>query len=141
MATERPELCKAEEWQRDGRGLWAMRTCEIHGEHSRHLFGRWRYHVQPPGEHRSDPICGEDHVIGSRLRDCFACLDGLCDELLEVVRIEQALQMRGYTKATAKSLGPEAEDAYLCGGAPGLNNWRRHKREAAIEAAAGRGDN
>ncbi len=58
-------------------------------------------------------------------------------ELLEVARIEQELQMGGFTKATAKRLGPEAEEAYLVGGAPGLNNWRRKKREAAIAKAEG----
>lgn len=79
--------------------------------------------------------CGEEHAIGSQPRSCFACLDTICESLLEVARIEQELQMRGYTKATAKQLGPEAEHAYLSGGAPGLNNWRRQKREAAIAEA------
>lgn len=94
--------------------------------------------------HFAGGVCGEDHPIGDHPRDCFACLDyqreciaAERDSLLEVARIEQALQMQGYTKATAKSLGPEAEDAYLCGGAPGLNNWRRQKREAAIARTEG----
>jgi hypothetical protein len=58
--------------------------------------------------------------------------------LLEVARVEQQIQMYGYTKATAAKLGPEAESAYLTGGVPGLNNWRRAKREAAMAKAEGR---
>lgn len=57
------------------------------------------------------------------------------EQLLEVARIEQALHMRGFTRATAKHLGSEAEEAYLGAGVPGLNDWRRRKREAAIAAA------
>jgi len=59
----------------------------------------------------------------------------LFDALLDVARTEHALQMRGFTKATAASLGPEAEEAYLSGGVPGLNNWRREKRESVISLA------
>lgn len=86
--------------------------------------------------------CGEDHIVGSCPESCFACLDDLCNEikaqrdaLLEVAHIEQVLQMRGYTRATAKSLGEDAEQVYLSAGSTGLNNWRREKREAAIAKA------
>jgi hypothetical protein len=41
-----PERCKAEEWQRDGRGLWAMRACRHFYQHSTpHDFEPWRYNV------------------------------------------------------------------------------------------------
>lgn len=59
-------------------------------------------------------------------------------ELLRVARIEQELHMMGFTKATAVRLGPDAEEAFLSDGAPGLNNWRRSQREAAIAKAEGR---
>jgi hypothetical protein len=58
-------------------------------------------------------------------------------DLLEVAHIEHQLQMGGFTKATAKRLGPEALEAYLMGGSPGLNHWRRGKREAAIRKTEG----
>jgi hypothetical protein len=90
---------------------------------------------QYPDDDHKLPMCGEDHEVGSQRRSCSACLDSICEALLEVARIEQALQLRGYTRAAAKSLSPEAEDAYLSGGAPALNNWRRQKREAAIAMA------
>lgn len=64
-----------------------------------------------------------------------ASLIAAAPDLLEVSRIEQELQMRGYTRATATRLGREAEDAFLAAGVPGLNNWRRKKREAAIAKA------
>jgi hypothetical protein len=39
----------AEEWQRDGRGLWAMRACRFAFKHSsQHEFTSWKYNVQPP---------------------------------------------------------------------------------------------
>lgn len=41
--------CKAEEWQRDGRGLWAMRHCRFVGKHGHHEFTSWTYNVEPPG--------------------------------------------------------------------------------------------
>jgi hypothetical protein len=42
-------MCLAEEWQRDGRGLWAMRACRYYEKHGKpHDFGSWRYNVQPP---------------------------------------------------------------------------------------------
>jgi len=94
--------------------------------------------VSDPPPRAEEDACGEDHIIGSLPRQCFACLDDLCDALLEVAKIEQALQMRGYTQATARSLGSEAEDAYRSGGVPGLNDWRRRKREAVIARAEGR---
>lgn len=41
-------ICVAEEWQRDGRGLWAMRCCISHAGHdSAHTFEPWRYNVKP----------------------------------------------------------------------------------------------
>ena len=58
-------------------------------------------------------------------------------ELLEVARIEHLLHMGGFTKATAKKLGREAVDAYASAGVPGLNHWRRQKRESAIAKAEG----
>lgn len=97
-----------------------------------------------PAVNRKEPMCGEDHIVGDLPRECFACLDHHFeqvqkqrDALYEVARIEQALQMRGFTLATAKSLGAEAEHAYRSAGVPGLNNWRREKREAAINGAEG----
>jgi hypothetical protein len=46
-------MCLAQEWQRDGRGLWAMRACQYYGGHTvGHAFGSWRYNVKPPGEAR-----------------------------------------------------------------------------------------
>jgi hypothetical protein len=71
------------------------------------------------------------------LRWVYCPLHAAAPELLEVARIEQQLQMFGYTKASAKAIGPDAEDAYLTAGAPGLNDWRRRKREAAIAKAEG----
>ena len=107
-----------------------MPTCS----HCGHAI--WSEHaVDCPAVNRKDPVCGEDHEVGSQPRSCFACLDDLCDSLLEVAQIEQALQMRGYTRATAKGIGREAEEAYLYGGVPGLNDWRRRKREFAIARA------
>jgi hypothetical protein len=45
----RLEICVAEEWHRDGRGLWAMRSCISHkGHSSKHTFERWRYSVGKP---------------------------------------------------------------------------------------------
>lgn len=42
-------ICKAEEWHRDGRGLWAMRSCISHDGHkSAHTFEPWRYNVALP---------------------------------------------------------------------------------------------
>lgn len=42
-------ICKAEEWHRDGRGLWAMRSCISHDGHkSSHTFEPWRYNVVLP---------------------------------------------------------------------------------------------
>jgi hypothetical protein len=41
--------CLAEEWHRDGRGLWARRTCRLWAPHgNRHDFSSWEYNVQPP---------------------------------------------------------------------------------------------
>lgn len=39
--------CKAEEWHRDGRGLWAMRSCISATAHAGapHIFTAWRYDV------------------------------------------------------------------------------------------------
>jgi hypothetical protein len=46
--TTQPRRCKAEEWHRDGRGLWAMRACVRDTQHGgRHEFGVWRYNVNP----------------------------------------------------------------------------------------------
>lgn len=69
-------------------------------------------------------------------RDANAYLIAAAPDLLQVARVEHELQMRGFTLATARRLGPDAETAYLRGGAPGLNNWRRRLREAAIAKAA-----
>lgn len=47
-ATE-PKFCLAAEWSRDGRGLWATRTCSGPLYHGReHVFGPWQYNVEPP---------------------------------------------------------------------------------------------
>lgn len=41
-------ICQAQEWQRDGRGLWAMRNCISHeGHQSPHTFEPWSYAVGP----------------------------------------------------------------------------------------------
>lgn len=46
---EETKMCLAEEWVRDGRGLWAMRACQYYAKHGKsHSFGSWRYNVQPP---------------------------------------------------------------------------------------------
>jgi hypothetical protein len=46
---EELRACLAEEWQRDGRGLWARRTCRLWAPHgNRHDFSSWEYNVQPP---------------------------------------------------------------------------------------------
>jgi hypothetical protein len=38
--------CLAEQWHRDGRGLWAMRACINKAKHSQsHVFHRWTYNV------------------------------------------------------------------------------------------------
>jgi len=51
QAKLRAQECKAEEWVRDGRGLWAMRRCMSAPSHGgRHLFTSWTYNVQPPGQ-------------------------------------------------------------------------------------------
>jgi hypothetical protein len=76
--------------------------------------------------------------LGTLLAMQREALKGEYNDLLQVARIEQELHMLGFTKATAKRLGPGAEEAYLSGGAPGLNNWRRDKREAAIKKAEAR---
>lgn len=48
-AADGMDTCQAEEWQRDGRGLWAMRVCMLPSQHDkRHEFSSWRYHVSPP---------------------------------------------------------------------------------------------
>jgi hypothetical protein len=43
--------CPAEEWHRDGRGLWAVRRCRNwHTQKgSPHSFTQWEYNAQPPG--------------------------------------------------------------------------------------------
>lgn len=42
-------ICPAEEWHRDGRGLWATRSCiSAQGHQSPHTFEPWRYNVTPP---------------------------------------------------------------------------------------------
>jgi hypothetical protein len=49
--------CLAQEWQRDGRGLWAMRACRHYYQHNTpHDFEPWRYNVQPP--HLDGPAGG-----------------------------------------------------------------------------------
>ena len=50
-----PVACLAEEWHRDGRGLWARRVCRNWGKHPRHDFASWEYNVQPPTVQPSDP--------------------------------------------------------------------------------------
>ena len=67
----------------------------------------------------------------------IAQLVAAAEDLLQVAQIEQELHLGGYTKATAKRFGQEAEEAYLSAGAPGLNDWRRRKRESAIAKAKG----
>ena len=51
------KLCLAQEWQRDGRGLWAMRSCRHYDQHSTpHDYEPWCYNVQPPaGETPAQP--------------------------------------------------------------------------------------
>jgi hypothetical protein len=49
--------CLAEEWHRDGRGLWAMRACINKAKHGgriggAHVFSAWRYNVHPPSVER-----------------------------------------------------------------------------------------
>lgn len=68
-----------------------------------------------------------------------AALIAAAPDLYEVAQIESTLHVSGFTKATAKGLGPEAEEAYLIGGSPGLNDWRRRKRDAAIRKADSNG--
>lgn len=42
--------CLAEEWVRDGRGLWAMRECTGLAKHGgRHSFTAWHCYMKPPG--------------------------------------------------------------------------------------------
>jgi hypothetical protein len=55
------EKCFAQEWQRDGRGLWAMRRCRYFYQHvGKHDFDSWRYNVQPPNrECRRRPAMSE----------------------------------------------------------------------------------
>src|SRR6185436_10186562 len=55
MSTERAadesrlDPCPAEEWHRDGRGLWAMRSCRFAFKHTaRHEFTSWQYYKQAP---------------------------------------------------------------------------------------------
>ncbi len=44
----RTAMCLAREWQRDGRGLWAMRACQYYQGHGKsHSFGQWKYNVAP----------------------------------------------------------------------------------------------
>jgi hypothetical protein len=39
--------CKAEQWQRDGRGLWAKRACTGLASHGgSHSFGLWEHNPQ-----------------------------------------------------------------------------------------------
>ncbi len=52
-----------------------------------------------PSEEASIPILANAQLIAA------------APELLEVAHIEHALHMRGFTKATATSLGPDALDA------------------------------
>lgn len=42
--------CLAQEWQRDGRGLWAMRHCTYDAQHrgKSHFYGPWQYNVPDP---------------------------------------------------------------------------------------------
>jgi hypothetical protein len=43
-----PDMCLAQEWHRDGRGLWAMRSCQYYTGHGKaHAFGSWKYNVEP----------------------------------------------------------------------------------------------
>jgi hypothetical protein len=48
VAAESPAMCLAQEWQRDGRGLWAMCACQYYQGHGKsHSFGQWKYNVAP----------------------------------------------------------------------------------------------
>ncbi len=66
-----PQFCKAEEWNRDGRGLWAERHCTDKRSHvGRHRFSAWRYNVQPPALSTPSPVSRAemereviDHVV------------------------------------------------------------------------------
>jgi len=56
QSAEERRGCKAEEWQRDGRGLWAMRRClGGQGHAARHSFTAWEYNVTPPAALSSAP--------------------------------------------------------------------------------------
>jgi hypothetical protein len=59
-----PNMCLAQEWHRDGRGLWAMRSCEYYTGHGKaHAFGSWKLDVQPPES---------DEIAFLRTRDAHA---------------------------------------------------------------------
>jgi hypothetical protein len=82
--------CQAEEWVRDGRGLWAMRVCRRAAGHgARHEFTSWYLNVNPPStlalaarldeiarevEKAADELTWCEHAreIGTRLRALVA---------------------------------------------------------------------
>jgi hypothetical protein len=108
-----------ESWTRDG--------LAIRREDGRRIF--WYGYARQYG--CSMKVSEEEKIANAHLATA-------APELLESARIDHALFLRGYLLATARQLGPEAEETYLAGGAAGLREWARRKREAAIAKAEGR---
>ena len=105
-----------------------------------HTPGPWRFDWDDNGFYYIDAAGRPSPCIATipydgEVAEENARLIAASPDLLEVAEIEQELHTMGYTKATAKRLGKEAEEAYLSAGVLGLNDWCRRKREAAIRRA------
>jgi hypothetical protein len=108
-------------------GIWTRDGLSIRREDGRRIF--WYGYARQYG--CSMKVTEEEKIANADTATA-------APELLESARIDQALYTRGYLLTTARQLGTEAEGAYQAGGAAGLRDWARQKRESAIAKAEGR---
>lgn len=63
--------------------------------------------------------CGEDHVIGERPDDCFACLSEQRDELLAALKLMlHASPASGWEQSNARKAAAAAVAKWAAGGKP-----------------------
>lgn len=114
-----------------------------HVEAVTHTPGPWDFELDEDGStvFVVDPLPGRiviAEIQNQPEQEANGRLMAAAPDLLESARIDQALQMRGYTIATARSISEEAEMAYLLAGPGGLRKLAQRKRVAAIAKAEGR---